>query len=220
MPQDDDDDKKQKLLAKNEDKVRKRKVQAMLDGALLPSEVTADLLAETAAEQAARLRRAAERASKYRKVQGVRNTTGTDLLPHLTNVDVWVDPDVKNAHLEQVLRERGCREAGRHLGAMVYVVVDPAEPSRRVLWHALLSGAFIVTPLAFEKADIVRGVVVKYQPVTSARKVYCTRAFRDKHANIPAIIRAVCPRWTWVASLEDRRTRAVSAERPWSHSNY
>ena len=199
---DDFDEKQQKALKKQHTALRKRKVQALLDGKLLEGEKSG-LEAEAEAELKNRHARARERAGKAARVAAAQQTSGAALLPRLSNTPCWVDSDLKSHDLLQGLRARRCPLTEARSRAEVYIVSDPGSPGRRVLWHALLKGAFVVTPRAFTDATAVRGPIAKYLPANSpARTVHLTEAFTAKHSEIVAILQGHCRSWKFEANLE------------------
>lgn len=197
------DAKGRELVEKTKNKIGAKMIQAAMDGALLPEEITDELKMAVEEEGAKRQKRARERENKQHRVAAVRNTKGDDILPLLTGVDVWVDPDIRTQELATTLRERQCTESPGKAAASVYVVADPAEPGQKIAWYALLRGIFVVTPQAFRSKNIVRGVISKCTPAwRTPRSVYFTTGFHDKHENIVKIIRATCPTWSIFDSRE------------------
>jgi hypothetical protein len=201
-------EKERELLKKQAALGKKKKVQAHLDGALLPHEENDDdeLEQEVAAELKARRSRAKERRAKKLRRRAITQARMVDLSGKACYL---VDTALDSPELRGLLQQKGATVAATRAEAKVFITTTPANMEKaKDVWTAILTGAFVVTPRACKDGG---GPVVKYKAARlTPRVLYATAKFQEKH---PAIIQAIrtLTKWKFLATKEEPQLRLVAA---------
>jgi hypothetical protein len=183
-------EKQRDLVRKQEQLADKKKVQAYLDEALLPTEVDADLAGKAEQELKARRKRERDRAAKQRRVKAVKGKRRMDF----QGADCFLVAPLQNeAEVRRNLQAKSCNVVDKKEDASVIVCEQPAHLSMRRRFVAVLTGAFVATPRVFVDGG---GPVIKYRPArTPTRQVFVTDEFMAKH---PSMVEAILDLTDWI----------------------
>jgi hypothetical protein len=198
------EEKQEKALKAASGKRFAKTVQAFLDGALAEEEITPEVRAAAAAELKARTERAKARANKVARVAAVsaRKCSLAACIKDLPCFIDHIDDEAAEANLRRQLAGRLCeREV-----AKLFIAADPLGMGQRSKWAAVLNGAYVVTPRAFNDHGNL-GPAVKYKDASRIRRwVYMTPGFRERHQYLVTHIQSLCrAAWSFVDDFEDAR---------------
>ena len=169
------------------------KINAFLEGKLLPEEVDPGLVQLARAHQAHR-----DKTDKARSQKEARDEakTATPRRTSLLNKRLFVDmaeadqdaePDVQEAiekHRMPVVLSR--------VEAQVFMCSKPADPGRRTLWAAMLCGGTIVDA-TFMQSGGARGISLTYQAaIRTPRSIWISPAFANAHPALRDVVRDAC----------------------------
>jgi hypothetical protein len=189
-----------------EDKRKKRKVEAYRAGTLLDEEVSEDLvnLAREAAKADAK-RSAQHRQAAQRKQQQMEFELPAD--ESLQHKQIFVDDrgidEDSRKHVDRRCAELRMARVASRKTAEFTIVANPADLGARTEWANILAGRTILSVQAFcERA----GPSFRFcAAVKTERQVYCTDAFKECFAQVWDLMKyfnsALPGKWTFVADL-------------------
>jgi len=196
------DEKQQAVVAKQKAKHRDRKVQALIDGALIDAEVNPNLEQKAVDEQRAREQRARERLAKANRV--TRTTRRKQLNTSIFDGQAcFLLPGVDASKLQATLKSIKCRVATDRLQAQLFIADDPVHIGCRAQWVAVMQGAYVVTGQALQNGQ---GAVLKYKAARNVkRSVFMTDQFKARHPEVTKILKQCCHpiKWKLFETKED-----------------
>ena len=135
-------------MAHQQDKYEQKRMQALGEGSLLPSE-TSTALERTLRD--AQARRLSDHQARQRKAArdelALRGATADTVLQALWGMAAYIDDEFTGAYrarLQQSLLAANLREADNRSAATVLVVANFGKLGQRTLWTAVLKGGFLV----------------------------------------------------------------------------
>ena len=122
-----------------------------------------------------------ERKAMETKAILTRDTKNLGLTPkYLGRHGLFVDETARGV-LKPWLKQWGCQCSPDRVSAGVFVVQDPNNAPRRIMWVAVLKGGYLVTPDSFKNDGIVGGPLVKLLPALSSKfRILLQPGFREK----------------------------------------
>ena len=196
------EEKQAKALQAARGKRFAKNAQAFLDGALAEEEITPELRAAAAAELNVREARAKTRANKVLRVAAV--TLPRDKLAEcIKDLHCFID-HAGDPATEAKLQEKLAMRLRPRESAKLFIAGDPLGMGQRSRWAAVLNGAYVVTPQAFNEHGNL-GPALKYKDASNIRRwVYMTHSFKEKHLHLAALMKTMCGQnWKFVDDFED-----------------
>ena len=178
------------------DKRKKRKIEQLAFCTVLDDEADDDLLREAAAagHKQRKLDEAAWRARVRRDsyVEGQSVVT----LEHFRGKTAMVCSTCQSPGLAGSIERAGVRVCVDLTRMDIEVIIVPTvnaeSVGKKILWYAMLCGAYLVTPSFFTDRGSVRYGVAKYDAATDFwRRVFITSSFAETHPKLSVIIRSV-----------------------------
>ena len=180
-------------------KKKRREIEALRDGVLLPANQDAEttqMLEETIAREKKADQRLLQETRRAMLKVGVLHRLVD--WPSMRNLTAWSDdPNVRDK-----LTEQGITTTSDKTQARLFVVESLDNPGERIQWMVALHGGWLMTS---KQVLTGRGAFVKYTSATSKRRdVYISRAFYQQHAPFAKIVVDACSgtRWTLLQSRE------------------
>lgn len=184
------------------DKLLKEKIEACMDGVLLPKEESAGLKAvcvDWAQLQAATDKQRQQKSSLAQsRVQRRKEFVVSE---HRFFLEAHAIPE-----LQAAVRKLRLRVVGSRTEATVFVAADAAKPGQRSKWAVAVNGGLVVDP-AFVSSAGAHGVSFAYQAaVGTSRKIWASDAFTQSHSEIWDIVSAGAAlpqsKWRLLSQLE------------------
>jgi len=185
-----------KELKFQEDKLAKRRIQALREGLLLAKEVTPALQA-TDVEQ-----RKKDIAGWKRTVgteqRKIKKTTGGRYFEdwELRGKKVWIEEGLLSA-VEVVVVRLAMVISTTRTDANVFVVNNPGGMGVRAQLAAGLLGGYVITPKGFSK----QGSSIEYVKPQTSRKVWYSNAFKENYKGVYTVL-STTSGWKALDSME------------------
>ncbi len=208
----------QKELTKQVKKERKRKVETLKMGALLPHEVSGQVLADAEEAEVQKEKMRKVRVAKHRRGQlGEHVHVVLPTREGIRGWTVYIDAAVDNDKLRDLVSIRLLRPTDAPLESQLIICPNPAKLGQGLSFAACIAGTFVATP-DFLIDENQRGAVLKFHRACSlTRKIFLTTAFRKRHAKLVRIMddasRLPGSQWTILPDLEDYKRRFRGAQR-------
>ncbi|MCP4241590.1 MAG: hypothetical protein GY772_13595 [bacterium] len=176
------------MVQKQQNKERKRKATAHLDGLLLDAEVTAGVEADAREAVAKRRENEKARAAKARRLEA--NVAKRDATqPIISKMCCFVEAEARTSLLDEKLRAAECEVTADRAAAQAFILADPMQAGCRVQWCAVLRGGVILTPSAVCDGH---GAAIAYEAAIRLRRaVWLTDRFRAEHPTVTRILTAL-----------------------------
>ena len=205
-----------KEAAFQQSKREKRKFEALAYGALLPDECSEEFkeAAHKDALQTDRLASAAWRARQRRDniLQPVQPSQ-----QDFRGKKVFVCHECKSDSLYACLVDMEVTTCPTEADVIVVTSVLPKSMKKKVLWGAMLVGAYLVTPTFFTLGSCKAGVVKYNGAVRFWRRVMVSERFRELRPALTELLAAACTRpdskWKIIVSMEEFNRVCTKARR-------
>ena len=168
-----------------DNKILTKKVEAYMDGLLLPEEEDAELREAVAAKQKNMKANAADR---DRAERTVREVVGIKSGRDFKDEGIWIAESVDGVELRARITELGAHVEHDRLKATVFIVENPSDPGMRVAWVSAMTGSLVTTANRIIKNE---GPMIQYQAaINTPRSIYVSTTFANHHPEIWKVLEA------------------------------
>ena len=182
----------------NHDKLQKKKFEANLNGQLVAGDVDEQFQVSCREFKDARDKLDKTR-ERERKTRDDKALGGRPLGPdEIRGLKIYIQKELKEPRFVKALEEKGCVPVETRMQADAFVVESPTQPGDRILWRAVLVGAYVASKSAILHGH---GVALQYLPaLRTRRQIWISPAYRAAFPAVAGIIESSItdfPRSAW-----------------------